>query len=393
MILSLSVGYGVGQKGFQANIAKGGRVTISRVTPEPDVDFSLFWKVWDLINSSYFDKAKIMPSKMVYGAIKGMVASLGDPYTMFLPPQENQLSNDDLQGNFSGVGIELGYKNGQLAVIAPLPETPAAKAGVKPGDLIVAIKDEAKNIDITTENLNINEAIQNIRGPIGTKIILTLVREGEEKPIVLELIRQTIDVPSVALDYVGDNKDVAHLSLYKFGGDTLTEWQTKVNEIKAKPETKGVVLDLRNNPGGYLEDAIKIAGEFIPKGSVAVIQQNADGSKLELKTDNEGAFLNTKVVVLINGGSASASEILAGALRDDRQIKLIGEKSFGKGTVQSPEDLDNGAGIHITIAKWLTPNGTWVHGNGLDPDTKITPDSSNAQNDTQLKEAIKQIFS
>lgn len=392
ILISLGVGYGVGNKGYQANLAKGGKVTINRTTPEPDLDFNLFWKVWDLVNASYFDKTKIVPTKMVYGAIKGMVASLGDPYTMFLPPSENKLSNDDLQGNFSGVGIELGYKNEQLAVIAPLPGTPAEKAGVKPGDLIVAIKDVNKNIDITTESMTINEAIQNIRGPKGSTVTLTLIREGESKPLIVDLERDTIDVPSVELAYVGEDKNIAHLSLYKFGGDTLLEWQKKVNEIQNNKNTKGVILDLRNNPGGYLEDAIQIAGEFIKRGSVVVIQENANGSKVELKTDKQGVFLDTKLVVLMNGGSASASEILAGALRDDKKTKLIGEKTFGKGTIQAPEDFENGSGIHITIAKWLTPSGVWVHGNGLAPDIEIKRDD-NIEIDNQLEEAIKQINS
>lgn len=392
MVLTFVGGYEIGAKGFEVTYAKGGNVTINRVTPLPNVDFSLFWKVWDTLNSSYYDKSKIVPSKMVYGAIQGMVSSLEDPYTMFLKPDQNKLTNEDLQGNFSGVGIELGYKGEQLAVEAPLPGSPAEKAGIKPGDLIVGIKDEAKKLDITTDNLNLADAVSDIRGPQGSKVTLTLVRTGVAKPIVVDLIRDTINVPSVTVDYQGDNKDIARIAILRFGGDTLTEWGKAIGEVVAKGYDKKIILDLRNNPGGYLQDAVDIAGEFLPTNSVVVIQQNGDGTKQELRTDRHGAFLDSKIVVLVNGGSASASEILAGALRDDRKIKLIGDKTFGKGTIQEPEDLDNGAGLHITIAKWLTPSGTWVHGNGLTPDVKVANDT-NSTTDLQLQEAVKAVNS
>ncbi len=174
----------------------------------------------------------------------------------------------------------------------------------------------------------------------------------------------------------------------KFGADTLRQWQQKVQDVENNKDVKGIVLDLRNNPGGYLQDAVDIAAEFLNAGSTAVIQESGDGIKQELKTDREGAFINSKVVVLVNGGSASASEILAGALKDDRKIQLIGEKTFGKGTIQEPIDLDAGAGLHITIAKWLTPNGTWVHGTGLTPDIKVVQEEGSKADD-QLVKAVQ----
>lgn len=396
-LATFGVGYELGAKGFQIDYAKGGKVTISRVTPIPDLDFSLFWKVWDNVSSSYYDKSKLKSADMVYGAISGMVASLGDPYTLFLQPSQNKLTNEDLQGNFSGVGIELGFKGTQLAVIAPLSGTPAQRAGIKPGDLIVGIKDEAKKLDIATDSINLGQAVEDIRGPIATKVTLTIVREGSDKPFTVDLIREQINVPSVKIEYLGlpvpagENKDVVHISILKFGGDTLTEWQKAIQEISKSKITK-VILDLRNNPGGYLQDAVDIAGEFLSKGSVAVIQENGDGTKHELKTDREGEFVNSSVVVLVNGGSASASEILAGSLRDNRGVKLVGEKTFGKGTIQEPQDLDGGSGLHVTIAKWLTPNGTWVHGTGLTPDVKVTNEGSSTT-DAQLDAALKLINS
>ncbi len=388
IVISLAIGFAVGKSGFDANIAKGGKVTIVRHTPIPDLDFSLFWKVWDNLNASYFDKSKLVQSKMVYGAISGMVGSLGDPYTLFLQPSQNEVTNQDLQGNFDGVGIEIGYKGTQLAVVAPLTGSPAEKAGVKPGDFIVAIKDLTKSLDITTENLSLAEAVADIRGKAGTTVTLTLIRQGVDKPIVVNLVRESINVPSVTLTFEGKNKDIAHLSVMKFGADTLRQWQQKVQDVENNKDVKGIVLDLRNNPGGYLQDAVDIAAEFLNAGSTAVIQESGDGIKQELKTDREGAFINSKVVVLVNGGSASASEILAGALKDDRKIQLIGEKTFGKGTIQEPIDLDAGAGLHITIAKWLTPNGTWVHGTGLTPDIKVVQEEASKADD-QLVKAVQ----
>lgn len=381
-------GYSLGKAGFQAELVNFPRVHVTRATPVKDLDFTLFWKVWDTLNNSYYDKSKVKKGDMVYGAIKGMVAALGDPYTLFLTPSDNKVSNEDLQGNFSGVGIQIGFKGTQLAVIAPLPDSPAQKAGVKAGDLIMGIKDTSKGVDIGTANINLQQAVQYIRGQKGTKVTLALMREGSDKPIIVDLVREQINVPSVTLKYTGNNNEIAHLSILKFGAETPGEWTKSVNEILGKGNSiKGIILDLRNNPGGYLQDAVDIAGEFMPANSVAVIQATGE-TQVPLKVDREGKLINVKVVVLVNGGSASASEILAGALRDNKKIKLIGEKTFGKGTIQEPQELDGGAGLHITIAKWLTPNGTWVHDKGLEPDDKVE-DNVDTEEDEQLLEAVK----
>lgn len=388
IFLSLAVGYTIGINGFQANLSKFPKVKITRETPVKDLDFALFWKVWDTVSASYFDKSKLVSSKMVYGAIQGMVSSIGDPYTLFLPPSDNKITNEDLQGNFNGVGIEIGFKGTTLAVQAPLPGSPAERGGVKPGDLIANIKDDVKKIDIAGTNLSLAQAVDTIRGPAGSKVTLTLVREGVDKPIVVDLIREPINVPSITVTYEGDDKNIAHISIFKFGGQTFNEWQKAVQDISSKSGIKGIILDLRNNPGGFLQDAVDIAGEFLAKGSVVVIQESGSGAKEELKTTREGAFVNSNIVVLVNGGSASASEILAGALHDDRKIKLVGDKTFGKGTIQEPQNLEGGAGLHITIAKWLTPNATWVNGTGLDPDVKIK-DNPDTKEDEQLIQAVQ----
>lgn len=392
VLISLSIGYGIGISGFVANAKSFPRVHITReVPPEKDLDFSLFWNIWDTLQTQYVDKSKLVDSQLVYGAIKGMVQAAGDPYTVFLTPNENKVSQEDLQGSFDGVGIQIGYRGSQLAVIAPLPDTPAEKAGVLPGDYIVGIKDEGRDIDRGTGGMSLPEAVQIIRGAKGSKVMLVLVRDGSEEPIEVELTRQNIEVPSVVLKYVGEGEKVAHLRLLKFGGDTKLEWDKAVSSIFEKQNLEGIVLDLRSNPGGYLQSAVDIASDFLPTGSVVVIEERSDGSKTEYKTTVSPKLSNRDVVVLVNKGSASASEILAGALRDQKKIKILGDTSFGKGTIQEPQQLENGAGLHITIAKWLTPNGTWVHEKGLEPDTKVE-NKTDTTEDEQLDAAIQQIL-
>ncbi|HKC05133.1 MAG TPA: S41 family peptidase [Patescibacteria group bacterium] len=383
-----SGGYYFGVQGYKAELNNALQVKINRqVPPDKNVDFSLFWQVWDTLSAKYYDKSKLVPTQMVYGAIEGMVSALGDPYSMFLPPTQNKVVNEDLSGSFEGVGIEIGYKNTHLAVISPLPGSPSEKAGVKAGDYIVHIKDEKKGLDLDAQNLNLAEAVGDIRGPAGTKVTLTLIRDGNASPIVVDIIRAKLDVPSVTLTYVGKDKNIADIKVSRFGSETPGEWDKAVNEIVGKSEVKNIIIDLRNNPGGYLQAAVDLAGDFVKNGTTVVIQQEAT-SKTEIKSDRLGRLQNYKVVILINGGSASASEILAGALRDDRGVKLVGEKSFGKGTIQEPIDIAGGSGLHVTTAKWLTPNGTWVHGVGLTPDVVITPKDSD-KDDVILQGAVK----
>lgn len=387
-LLVFASGYTVGRKGFVAEVAKPGKITINREIPaNKDVDFALFWKVWDSVSTSYYDKSKIDPQKMTYGAIQGMVAAIGDPYTAFLPPSENKVVNEDLSGSFEGVGIQIGFKGTQLAVIAPLDGSPAKKAGIAPGDFIVGIKDELKKVERGTVGISLPEAVELIRGKAGTKVTLSLIREGEIKPIIVDVTREKIDVPSVSISFLKD-KSVAHIKITKFGAETKAEWDEAVAQVIKTKETKAVILDLRGNPGGYLQSSVDIASEFIKSGMVVVKEEGTGESTSDYKVQRMGKLLDIPLVVLINGGSASASEILAGALRDDKRVKLIGETSFGKGTVQEPRDIENGAGIHITIAKWLTPNGTWVNEKGLIPDTVIKDDIATLE-DEQLLEALK----
>lgn len=383
-------GYYFGVQGFKAEVTKSLQININRQTPpNKNVNFSLFWQVWDIVSNKYYDKTKLDVSQMVNGAISGMVGSLGDPFTMFLPPSQNKTVNEDLSGSFEGVGIQIGYDPSmRLMVDSPLPGSPAEKAGVKAGDLIAHIKDAKKSIEKDTGGISLTDAVSIIRGPAGTTVTLTLVRKDVDKVIVTDLVRAKLDVPSVTLTFVGSSKNIAEIKLNSFSADSPTEWNKAVDTIVSKNDIKGVIIDLRNNPGGYLQDAVDLASDFLKVGTVVVTEQDGDGTKIDYKTEKAGRLMTIPVVVLINGGSASASEILAGALRDQIKAKLVGEKSFGKGTVQAPIDLPGGAGIHVTVAKWLTPNGTWVHGTGLTPDF-IVDELPTASSDAQLQKAVE----
>lgn len=365
------------------------------------VDFSNFWDIWQKLEANYYDKTKLDPAKMLSGAIEGMTQSLGDPYTLYLPPTQNTNFKNGLAGQFSGIGAELGTKDKQIIVVAPLVGSPAEKAGIKAGDLILRVDTE------TTLNWTLPSAVDKIRGPKGTSVTLSILHKDSEKPQDIKIVRDIITVKSVTgwvkkvrdIDNVKIEKDqkIAYVRLSQFGDAAKNDWTSVINDINLKIQAdkaiKGLILDLRNNPGGYLDDAAFIASEFLPKDRVVVWQESGSKKKSK-KVERMGLFtsLEFKVTVLINKGSASASEIVAGALRDNKRAKLVGETSFGKGTIQQATDLGNGAGLHITIAKWLTPNGTWVNGSGLAPDTEVKLDDKDPSRDTQLEKAILQLI-
>lgn len=362
-------------------------------------DLSLMWKVRDKLKQSFLEKDKMVDKNMVYGAISGMVASLGDPYTVFLAPKENKSTNDDLAGEFGGVGIQLGYKDKNLAVMAPLAKTPADRAGIRAGDLILKIIDKDKKVDKDTAGISLEEAVTLIRGRVGTEVTLKFFREGQKDTFEKTLVRDNIVVPSMEMEWVKkDGKSIAWIKLYKFSEQTYKDWPETVEKIKAEKgvlgnKYGGIVLDLRNNPGGYLQASVLVASDFIKDG-VVVTQRASDGKEEVYKVDtSKGNLVNDKLVVLINEGSASASEILAGAIKGHNRAKLIGMKSFGKGTVQSPVDFADGSGLHITIAKWLLPDGKNIHGEGVLPDIeeKWNPENKDKQ-DNQLDRAILEVI-
>lgn len=362
----------------QGNISELARIT-NPGTPKDhsEVDFSLFWDVWNRLERDYYDPSKIDARKMVYGAISGMTGALGDHYTVFLPPEDKQRLTQDLQGEFDGVGIQLGYVDGQLAVVAPLKDHPAEKAGVKAGDYILRIIDKDKKIDRDAVGMTAEEAVPLIRGRKGTKVTLQVLTKGEE-PRTVELVRDTIEVPSLESEVMSrDGKNYYHININRFGDKTVMEWEKTVETILADPAAAGIILDVRNNPGGYLQAAVDIASDLIDGG--VIVSQKGRAVSQSYTTTRKARLRSYPVNVLMNKGSASASEILAGALRDRRNAKLIGETSFGKGTVQDAQVLPEGAGLNITIARWLLPSGETIQDTGLKPtqaveDNPETPD-------------------
>lgn len=359
-------------------------------------DFDLFWETIDLLEKKYVDKKKLDPQKMFYGALKGMVASVDDPYTFFLSPDDNKQSKADLGGRFEGIGASLGLLNSRIIVIAPIKGSPAEKAGVRAGDYIQKVDGQA------TKNWSLPQAVSKIRGNKGTTVKLGLLRVGRPDEIEVSIIRDEIKVISVETTFdtlracKSNCKKVAVIKVTQFGENTNQEWDSAVATVLQewnKKTISGLVIDMRDNPGGFLDSAVYLSSEFLPVGKLVVKQESTVNPNRTYTVEREGALLNIPMTVLINQGSASASEIFSGALRDHKRAELIGVKSFGKGSVQEALDLKSGAGLHVTIAKWILPNGDWIHGKGIDPKYPVVnkiPDGNTLTRelDAQLEKAI-----
>lgn len=392
LILGGSVGYRYGQTGklpLSFKQANGQIIKSENPTSHKDASLDTFWEVYDELQKDYLRPDKINAENMVNGAISGMTSALGDPYTTYLPPEDDKRVAQEIAGHFSGVGIELGYRDNILAVVAPLKGTPAEIAGVQAGDLILHISDKNKNIDEDTNGWSLNEAVEIIRGPQGSEITLTLLRKDQTQSFEVTLKRQDIVVDQVSLQFVEHNgKKVAHLKLMRFGEQTRPQWETAVSRILAEPNVQGIVLDMRNNPGGLFEESISIASDFVENGTV--VQQKGKYSTQEFTAQGQARLGRFKVAVLVNKGSASAAEIVAGALRDNLDTKLYGETTFGKGTVQDRRNLGNGGGLHVTIAEWLLPKGESIHDKGI-PATVEIKDDVNTPDDEVLFKAIEEL--
>ena len=329
-----------------------------------NVDFSLFWKVYNDLNAKYVDKGKVDPQKILYGAISGLVNSVGDPYTVFFEPVTSKKFQEEISGSFGGIGIEIGKRNNILTVISPIKDTPAFKAGIKAGDKILKIDTKP------TANLAIEEAVNMIRGKKGTKVTLTIQTETNPTRDV-ELIRDAIKIPTIEWKLIEQgNKKIAYMQIYSFNQTVDSEFKKASEEI-LKSGATGFIVDLRNNPGGLLDSAINLAGWFLDKNKVVVNEAFGNGTKNEFRSDGNAALKQYPTVVLMNGGSASASEILAGALHDNRNIKIVGEKSFGKGSVQELQNYGDGSSLKVTIAKWLTPAGISISEKGIEADVEV----------------------
>lgn len=348
------------------------------------LDFSLFWKVWDLLKEKHIDRNNFDAKTLMYGAIKGMLQATGDPYTNFFDPKETKSFNEELNGSFEGIGSELGIKDNLLTIIAPLPDSPSEKAGLRAGDKIIKIDGQSTN-DMSTD-----KAVELIRGKKDTQVILTIFREGEEQTREISITRDVIHLDSLKFEFKEDN--LAHVKINTFSEDTTREFRKFASEALAK-NSPGIILDLRNNPGGLVDKCVEIAGFLMERNSTVVIEENYRGVRQELKTTGGSSLSHLPIVVLINEGSASASEILAGALRDNRGITLIGKKSFGKGSVQEYLTLPEGTSTKITIAKWLTPNGDYIMEKGITPEIEIDYSLEDFKNsyDPQLEKALSVI--
>ncbi len=343
-----------------------------------NVDFSLYWEAWSKLK----DKTiyPIDAEKMIDDSISGMAASLGDPYTTFMGKSDNKRFKEDISGEFSGIGVEIIQKDGVPTIVAPLSDSPAEKAGLKPKDLIIEVDREK------TSDLGFEETINHIRGEKGTEVKLLILPEGAADPVEIKVQRDTIVVKSVESETKQSaGKKILYIKIRQFGDDTAALFSEIANEaVKNKPD--GIVVDFRNNPGGYLESSINLSSYFLD-GGVVVNEKGKNDKTKEYKTTHESTLLGIKTAVLINGGSASASEIFAGALQDRGAGKIIGEKSFGKGSVQELVELSNGSALKITIAHWLTPAGRLIDKDGIKPDIEIADDEKTGQ-DEQLDRAI-----
>lgn len=346
------------------------------------VDFSPFWSAWSLIKSNYAAKDEIDDQKLVWGAIEGMVASLKDPYTIFFPPQESKEFQDSIRGDFSGVGMEIGIKNGILTVISPLKDTPAYRAGIKSGDKILKIDDKE------TTGMTAEEAARLIRGEKGTAVKMIIMHKNEEEPVELKIIRDTIQAP--ILDTEEKPGGIFVIKLYSFAGNSVKNFRDALQQFVNSGNDK-LVIDLRGNPGGFLESAVEASSWFLPSGKIVVREKFGNGEENVFRSKGYDIFKNLPLAIIVDEGSASASEIMAGALQEHGVAKLVGTKTFGKGSVQELFDVTSKTSVKITIAKWLTPGGRSISDQGLEPDFKveITKKDIEAEKDPQMDKALE----
>lgn len=348
----------------------------------PETDFAPFWKAWNIVHEKYAVDNGFDDKKMVFGAISGMVSSLGDPYTVFFPPVEKQAFESEVKGSFEGVGMEVGLRKNILTVISPLKGSPAERAGVLPGDKIFKI-DDTETLDMT-----VDEAVRLIRGQKGTTVKLTILREGEDETREFKIVRDKINIPIISAEKKQDKIFV--IKLHSFSENSPEEMRKALREMALSGSEK-LILDLRSNPGGYLEASVDIASWFLPLGKIVAKEHFNDGSETVYRSRGYNVFNKNPMVILVNQGSASASEILAGALREHGVATLVGEKTYGKGSVQELVSITPDTALKITIAKWLTPNGISISKEGLKPDTevKITKEDLEAGRDPQMEKAVE----
>ncbi|MDP3793587.1 MAG: S41 family peptidase, partial [Candidatus Uhrbacteria bacterium] len=345
-----------------------------------EVDFKQFWDAWQLLKDKYYEQP-VKDKSLFYGAMAGLAASLGDPYTNYFEPKIAQDFQQSLSGKFEGIGAEIAIKEEQLQIVSALPDTPAERAGLLPKDVIAKIDGQ------DTAGMSTEKAVSLIRGPKGTKVTLSIFRQALKKPpFDVTLIRDEIRIKSVKWKMLPGS--IAYIEVTHFNGDTKAGFHEAVQSSLRKG-LKGIVLDLRNNPGGYLETSLSMTGAWV--GDQVVVKERRQGKIVEtLHGTGRAWFAGIPTMVLVNPGSASASEIVAGALQDHHQATIIGQKTFGKGSVQDYVNFTDGSGIKITVAEWVTPNERTINKTGLDPDVLVdrTPEDYAAKRDPQLDRAV-----
>ncbi|HDH07641.1 MAG TPA: S41 family peptidase [Candidatus Moranbacteria bacterium] len=383
---SFGIGFGLGKKKGTVEETElfidQATVANKKNTGSNVIDFSLFWDVWDLLKDKYVDAESLDARQLFYGAINGMLRATGDPYTVFLDPENNEKFNEDISGSFEGIGAEIGIKGRVLTIIAPLKNSPAENSGLRAGDKILKIDDES------TADMSINESVDRIRGQKGTEVRLTIFRNGDDETQEITVTRDVINVKSVELEF---KDNIAYIEVNRFGRDTIKEFSSVAKKTVSQ-KSKGIILDLRNNPGGFLNVSVDLASKMIPKGKVVVIEEDSDEKQKKVSAKGGDILSQIETIVLINKGSASASEIVAGALRDNRDnVTVVGEQSFGKGSVQELIPLPKNSAVKITVAKWLTPSGDQINNEGISPDIEVelTNEDYDNDRDPQLDRALE----
>jgi len=380
------LGWNSGVNHYQIKQGLNPQTTITAPSGQAEtINMQLFWDAWNILSSNYVDPHALVTEDMIFGAIKGMVASVNDPYTNFMTPKENKEFQESLQGHLEGIGAELTLRNGMLTVISPLKNSPAQKAGLQPEDIIYKVDDE------TTEDMSLEQAVMKIRGERGSAVILTVLRENHSEPIDIRIVRDMININSIDWKM---KDDIAIIEINQFGDTTKQEFSKAISDILLE-RPKGVILDLRYNGGGYLDGAVDIASEFMEKEKVVTIKKRNPEEDEVIYVNGQARMANVPLAVLINKGSASASEIVAGAIQDNNRGKVIGENSFGKGTVQTVENLVGGSSLRVTIAKWFTPNDQNINETGIKPDIVVERgvEDLEANKDPQLEKALEYLKS
>jgi carboxyl-terminal processing protease len=361
---------------------------------------ALYAEALDVVRNNYVDQADIHPKKETYGAIRGMLDTLGDNgHTRFLTPEERKQNDQSLSGTYVGIGVQLEQEKGDIVVAAPIQDSPAEKAGISTDDVLVAVDGKSVRGD------DVSEVVDKVKGPVGTEVELTVLHDGKKR--TYDLRRAEIDSPVVSWVKIPDS-DVAVVLLSSFSDNSAQELQDAFGKARAAG-AKRFILDLRNNPGGRLDQAVEMAGYFLKPGSVVYIRKDASGKREEIKVEGDPASTNAPLAVLVNGGSASSAEILAGALRDNDRATVIGETTYGTGTVLSEFVLRDGSSILLGVAEWLTPDGDFIRETGIEPDIKVpmkngaeqvTPDGARDLSreqilgrDPQVREAYKKLQS